>query len=242
MKKYCFGLAMLLTTSVSAQRYCDMQVSGGITSTTITIDPSGATPTYYEILFTNNGLDTLKETDTIFFSSIYLTGGSAGYISPVLLDPGGSISINDTSYFKTGPVDGPYKFCDSVWVTSIASDVAMDTVLPNNYNCQTVPVVTKTTSVADVFTDASKEKTGSLTITPNPAGQLINVDFVARNKTEVVAEIYDLSGRMIISHRYGYPYTGQSGYSLDITSLQPGLYFITMKQEGVNMSGKLFKQ
>ncbi|HTN18596.1 MAG TPA: T9SS type A sorting domain-containing protein [Chitinophagaceae bacterium] len=244
MKNCFFSLLMtMLCTSVSAQRYCDLEVTGGVTGTTIHIDPAGATPTYFDISFRNNGADTLKETDTVYFFSDLLTGRGHAYISPVILDPGGEINIKDTFYFETGPAEGNYKFCDSVWATSMASDLAIDTVVLNNKNCQTLKVVyKKPTAIGDQMPGPVTEKANSLGIRPNPASLSVELDFIARNNEAVRAEVYDVSGRLVLSHSYDPSFNGQSGYTLDVRSLQPGAYFVSMKQEGLQVNGKLIKQ
>lgn len=244
MKNCFFSLLMtMLCTSTFAQRYCDLEVIGGVTGTTIYIDPAGATPTYFDISFRNNGADTLKETDTVYFFSDLLTGGGHAFISPVILDPGGEINIKDTFYFETGPAEGNYKFCDSVWFTSLVSDLAIDTVVRNNKNCQVLNVVkVKPSGIAEVSATQGKGGTGILQISPNPASQIVSLDFVATNSGEVESSVYDVSGRLVLQHNYGPSSGGQSGYQLDVSPLQPGIYFITIRQEGLQLSGKLIRQ
>lgn len=242
MKNYFFLLLMMmLCTGVSAQRYCDLEVIGGVSGTTINIDPSGATPTYLDLYFRNKGADTLKETDTVYFSSDFLTGGGPAFISPVILDPGGEINIKDTFYFESGPADSSiFNLCDSVWFTSLASDPAVDTVIPNNRNCKTLQVIYKKPSA--ITEQIISEKAKTLRIYPNPASALVVLDFAARSKEAVQVEVYDVSGRLVLSHNYNAASNKQSGYTLDISALQPGAYFISAKQEGLQLIGKLLRQ
>lgn len=243
--KNCFFLLcmVVLCTSVSAQRYCDLEVIGGVTGTTIHIDPAGATPTYFDLYFRNNGADTLKKTDTVYFFSDFLTGGGRAFISPVTLTPGAEINIKDTFYFETGPAEGNYKLCDSVWSTSIVSDLAIDTVVLNNKNCRTLNVVkVKPSGIAEASATPGKGGSGILQISPNPASQIVSLNFVAGNSGEVGSSVYDVSGRLVLQHNYGPSSGGQSEYQLDVSPLQPGIYFITIRQEGLQLSGKLIRQ
>ena len=241
--KNCFFLVLMtmFCTNITAQRYCDLEVYGGVSGTTINIDPGGTTPTYIDLYFRNNGADTLKETDTVYFFSDFLTGGSHVFISPVLLIPGGEINIKDTFYFKSGPPDSSiFNLCDSVWFTSLASDPGVDTVIANNRNCKTLQVIyNKTSAISEQFLS---DKTKTLLIRPNPASALIELDFTARNNEMLQVEVYDISGRIVLTHSYGRSFQTQSGYMLDVSTLQSGAYFISVQQDGLQLIGKLLKQ
>jgi hypothetical protein len=219
MKKIYLALIMLLVGSTTfAQRKCDLAISGGSTSTTVTIDPAGGVATYLNFGFTNNGTDTLKTTDTIHFVTNFFSGSY--YLNPIKINPGVTIHVLDTLKYTSGPADGNYTFCDSVWLTSASSDPAVDLVISNNKVCQTLPVVNKTTSIVEL------DKKQSLTTYPNPAVNELSFEFNFLNNSGATARIYDLAGRTVLVKEFEKNYVGNQKFSLDISSLTTGVYFL----------------
>lgn len=236
-------LMLLPVFTLSAQiRSCDLAISGGIVGTTIVIDPSGLTPTYFDLYFENKGPDTIRLTDTVFLISPFLAGGAVLTLRALELPPATVINTKDTFFFKSGPPAGIYQYCDTIWMISSAADSAGDPDPSNNINCRDFDVVHKTTSVSGHFVQAEKTHAGTLSVFPNPAVSSVTFDFVARNNTDVIAGIYDLLGRKVMHTSFGKAYKGQQGYMMDVSSLEPGLYLVMLTQEAVQYCGKLLKQ
>ncbi len=113
-----------------------------------------------------------------------------------------------------------------------------DTTGGTNRSCNNV---TKffATSTNDISSKTGPQK---LNVYPNPAvGNIINLDYVALNSSEVKAIIRDLSGRTILTHSYGKAAKGQEGFELDISALTKGIYLIELRQDNVKMTGRFVK-
>ncbi len=67
-----------------------------------------------------------------------------------------------------------------------------------------------------------------LQVYPNPAADRINVvyDLVGRSDIDII----DMTGRLV--HRTRYDASGFTNLSLDVSSLNPGVFFIRVSAEG----------
>ena len=81
-----------------------------------------------------------------------------------------------------------------------------------------------------------------MVITPNPANSTVSFDFTSKSNSEIVARVYDIAGRVVLTNNYGASFTGQQGFTLDISDLNSGMYFVEFRQEGYKAVGKLSKQ
>lgn len=58
---------------------------------------------------------------------------------------------------------------------------------------------------------------------PNPATEVLNLDFTSFVKQEAVVTIYDVNGKAVVSERYAGPQLANT-HRLDISDLAPGIY------------------
>lgn len=89
------------------------------------------------------------------------------------------------------------------------------------------------------FSVSAQTNYHNLNLTPNPADQLTKISFTAqKSQLSFTIEIADQSGRMI----YSQSVISRSGYNeipVDITTLAPGLYFVTLTNEKYTSVKKL---
>lgn len=84
--------------------------------------------------------------------------------------------------------------------------------------------------------------TQKVKIFPNPAtADNINFDYVAQNASDVEVNVYDLTGRKVMSHSFGKAFKGQEGFSLDISSINKGMYILELRQDGIKATGQFMK-
>lgn len=228
-------VAAVMTMTTYAQRQCDVEIYGGVVGDTIYVDPSGLQPTYYSLYMRNNGPDTIKSDEVLNLMTPFLANGARLVLSGFDIEPGVIIEVPDTFYYTTDPAPGEYKTCDTLWLMGNGIDPVIDPDLTNNKNCRTFTVIHRTTSVPEL------QGSGMLGIRPNPASGRIVLDFITRNNREVRAVVYDLSGRIVLGKDYRQP-DGRRQYDLDISSLSPGAYFLTISQAGYRSTGKFVKQ
>lgn len=246
MKRMYLALsAILLTLSASAQRSCDLEITGNVVSPKVIIDASGKTPTYLDFKIRNNGPDNIAITDTIIVYTPYINApaGRSLFLTGISIASGVTGSYKDTVSFESGPADGTKDtLCDAMLLRSNAANPAADPRPANNIFCTIIVVENKSTSISDIFSVAKKSGMQQLSIVPNPANNDISFDFVAQSNTEVIARVIDLSGRVVLTSNYGKAYIGQTGFRLDVSSLTTGLYFVELNQDNVKAIGKLSKQ
>ena len=98
------------------------------------------------------------------------------------------------------------------------------------------------TNVGDVIIEQQGQTSQKVNIFPNPAtGNTINLDYIAQNASEVAVKVYDLSGRTVLSKSFGTAYKGQEGFSIDISSINSGMYILEVRQDGVKAAGRFVK-
>jgi hypothetical protein len=89
-----------------------------------------------------------------------------------------------------------------------------------------------TTWEYDTTTDIEELSDNAFSIYPNPSRGLVNIDFENRATTRV--KIYDANGKLIIERAMA-----NSHNQLDISDQPKGVYFITINQNGNEISKKL---
>ncbi len=67
-----------------------------------------------------------------------------------------------------------------------------------------------------------------LTLFPNPASSRINLYVTGKSGEEVSITLTDLSGRQLRADRPGRMADGPNAYLMDVTGVQPGVYFVTV--------------
>jgi len=82
------------------------------------------------------------------------------------------------------------------------------------------------------------EKPG-LRIYPNPARDFINIELSGQTiSIKVQATIFDMMGKTVYSEEYTGSYRG---FSIDVSSLEPGIYALNIHYDGQVLSGKFIK-
>ena len=66
---------------------------------------------------------------------------------------------------------------------------------------------------------------------PNPAGQMINLEFPLQEEVNLRLELFDLLGRVVLSRPLGHHNKGPVIIPLEISTLVPGRYVITILKD-----------
>jgi hypothetical protein len=74
-------------------------------------------------------------------------------------------------------------------------------------------------------------KPESFTVFPNPANDLLFVEFDESPKYPVIIEIYDVTGSLVLNQKL----SGSSLYEIDISSLTPGVYFLKLNADNLHI-------
>jgi hypothetical protein len=65
-------------------------------------------------------------------------------------------------------------------------------------------------------------------IYPNPANEIIHLNFAAKTATAVSVNVTDLSGRLVMNSNSTAVVAGKNTLSINTAALQTGMYFITL--------------
>lgn len=75
---------------------------------------------------------------------------------------------------------------------------------------------------------------------PNPMTENGFIGYTLFDSGEVTFELFDLSGRAILKHDFGYKTTGEHANTLEMSELSEGNYFYILKRSGFQIgSGKI---
>ena len=75
---------------------------------------------------------------------------------------------------------------------------------------------------------------------PNPTTAYANVEFEMLESSAVTLNVYSITGQIISSADAGLLHTGRQSIRLDVSHLQTGVYFCTVKSNGFSRTIKLF--
>jgi len=96
-------------------------------------------------------------------------------------------------------------------------------------------------SNALVGIDEHKTANGTISVYPNPATGRISVSLQLRENEKAAVEIYDITGRKVISETQAIA-AGKSTVSIYTSDLNPGIYLLRIKGKALDYSQKIVKE
>ncbi len=81
----------------------------------------------------------------------------------------------------------------------------------------------------------------NLSIYPNPCTNKLNVCFNTEKESNVLFEIYDLTGKILMSEKHNIPNAGFNDLPFDVSILKPGVYLSEITINGVRIVKKITK-
>ncbi len=239
MKKIYLVLIMLLVGSTTfAQRNIklNMYVLKPAMDTNITTS-STQSPFYAIQNASSTVADSIAKGDTIFY---YTPSTPSGYVSYITAPF--TIKMDSVVYINGGSV--PYASIVSLFNLSATTLVnapftsntqycwyiVLDTVKvgPSNPAIATVKATNDTGRVwINKGTDIKEliQKV-ALSTYPNPAVNELSFDYNFLNNSDATARISDVAGRAVLVKEFEKNYVGNQKFSLDISSLTTGVYFL----------------
>lgn len=100
-------------------------------------------------------------------------------------------------------------------------------IFTNQYGCSDTSNVVSVTSLVGI--DEQLNVSQSISVYPNPAGELITLDLTPVQEPEIKLTVYDAVGRQVLSKNLNT--VSVSIHSLDISSLTSGMYILEIKGE-----------
>lgn len=111
-------------------------------------------------------------------------------------------------------------------------------ILSSTTICTSSPRVPVTATVTGPTGITSISENNGVAIYPNPASSEVNVEFGFNMNSLTVIEITDVTGRLVKTESFGNPSQGQIA-KLNVSELNAGSYFITIKNDTQNLVQKL---
>jgi hypothetical protein len=237
-----------LVTGAFAQRHCDIRLVAAAPADNTTINCKDSFTLGY--IFVNNGPDMVMTTDTMFVidgesapnsqwtfavtsnkavgdTAIIYIGKSHKNMTQTLINAAGTAFVN--APFANGSYLYPILFRGFKDTLAVK-----DTALGNNgatpkfnINC--------TTGIDELTGGFPKS---SLNIYPNPAATEVRMKYTFANENATV-RITDIAGRVLLTKDYGKQSTGEKELSLDVSSLQNGIYYIELVSDNKRAINKL---
>jgi hypothetical protein len=242
MKRILTLLSVLLSLGYTASaQSADLAILNSFKSPldTIRFSTNGSRGRIIQYTFINYGPTALTNTDTILLKT-------PTFASPLRLSlPAAGLPANDTVYFidtifvTAAPATNPYTWCDSIWAKNSSNTVIPDPVLSNNKTCKTVRFLML--PGVGVNTVAGNDK-GELSVYPNPTSNQINFSYEFGSNEAATVTLRDLLGKTVLQRDLGKGISGKQSYSLDINSLQNGIYFLELSSNGVKSINRVVVQ
>ncbi len=199
-------------------------------SDTIIINPTTPVKYAFAWLIVNHGPTHLVASDTVIFLNVF----EQQYQGRYGITNDTAVFGIDTFNFNPALTTGLYKGnCDSVWGLHSGNTVISDPNPANNEYCTDIYVLAYKTAVAEV----SNNRTGDLTIYPNPATSNVNFNYDFSGASKATLIISDVVGRTV----YQEEITGLSGkknVTVNVNAFVPGLYVATLVVDDARIVGK----
>ena len=132
------------------------------------------------------------------------------------------------------------------WTPPVSGDVtfyiAENAVNSNNSTSGDSPAATSFTlgnSIGTGITTSASKENILISISPNPASELIRLNYMLTHKCRINAELIDISGKTVKVLMDEDVDTGAQSKILSINGINSGVYFIKVYSDGVKVSQKL---
>jgi hypothetical protein len=238
MKRIYTTAALLgaLVTGAFAQRHCDIELIAAAPANNTTINCTDSFTLGY--FFINSGPDMVLTTDTMFVIDGEADGGSWVFSLTANANVGDTVIayvgqshknmtktlINSAgTAFVTAPfANGTYKY--PIIFNGFKDTVAVKDTVEANDGVTPTFIINCTTGIDELTGGLPKS---SLNIYPNPAATEVRMKYTFANESATV-RVTDITGRVLLTKVYGKQSAGEKELSLDISSLQNGIFYIEL--------------
>lgn len=241
-------IGALVTGAFAQQRHCDIELVYATPPDFYVINCTDSFTLSY--IFINNGPDTVFTTDILrVIDGEAPTNGSWSFTAPRNAGVGDTvISYSKKSHknmTNTLGVEGNDEwvhapFANGSYLYPIFFNHYNSVFIDDNPNNDVIFVrldITCTTGIDELTGGLPKS---TLNIYPNPADAAseIRMKYTFANENATV-RITDVTGRLLLTRDYGKQSTGEKELSLDISSLQTGMYYIELITDNRRAINKL---
>jgi hypothetical protein len=240
MKRF-YSTAILLgifVTGAFAQRRCDIRLVAAAPATNTTVNCKDSFTLAY--IFVNNGPDMVLSTDTLYVQDgesldsnsywFFKMTANKGVGDTVITYIGKShknmtktlVNSTGTAYVNAPFANGEYKY--PIIFAGFQDSLAVKDTSSGNNAAFPKFTINCTTGIDELTGGLPKS---SLNIYPNPAATEVRMKHTFVNENATV-RVTDVTGRVLLTKDYGKQSTGEKELSLDISSLQNGIFYIEL--------------
>lgn len=249
-KTFTLCLLMLgITFTTYAQRMIDLSATM-VSPTAGTVIDSGVSFST-KVIVTNVGTTPTKATDSIIYSVYFGQSGldfnqqgqtTIFYRTNYVLNQNDTIEINRNfaiNYTTPTANDTVLNYCLPVGILNRSADSARDNVTSNNNACQSVTRKARYSPVGIHTVSATDDINTLNQVYPNPAGNSFVIDLSTTNAHNVVINVVDMTGRVVLTQDRGKLAPGNYLMRLDTDKLQTGIYLYNINIDGDVKAGRI---
>lgn len=219
MKRIYFIVAVMLFTALTgfAQRSYDTAIELIEPATGYTIVADATFNVKFKV--TNNGPDDILAGDTLIWG--VLVEGNLISQDGLVLTADIASGSDFVHTFPYGLTDGSsatgLNFCVLAFVMNAGNAVESDST--NQFGCQIVDY-----STAVSIGGSIKEASDEVSVYPNPASDVLNIEYTLVKESAVNVRIYDLTGKVVKVMNLGTEASGRTVSTIDVGDLPEGIY------------------
>ncbi|MFN5223863.1 MAG: T9SS type A sorting domain-containing protein, partial [Bacteroidota bacterium] len=204
------------------------------------------TPSYidgYSVLISTTDNNESSFTDVAFQAGQYLTGQGPLYSAYTFST--GFVHGEDGTYIQPDPTATDASFGEQRPFTYSISQYQGKTIYiaflhdADDDNLISLDDILVTGTFASLSENAADV---ALSVFPNPAVEKVELSYILEKTGQVYAEIYDAKGAKVMDISRGFQIAGNQKLSINVASLQAGIYNVVLNAAGKSVSAKFVKQ
>jgi len=195
-----------------------------------------------KVIITNLGPGVIAAADTVFMHDPFNNTGEIWFYLNHPKAVNDTIQLTKSYTPSTSNTNGVRNYCVYGYVMNGSTITSDSTGSTPSQTCNSVTFTGGVNSGIANIGLTENVATENLNIFPNPATGSINVNYTAKNNSELTARVVDITGRVVMTHSYGKVFVGQSNFKLELSTLKAGIYFVDLRQEGARAVGKVTLQ
>jgi len=206
------------------------------------------TPSYidgYSVLISTTDNNESSFTDVAFQAGQYLTGQGPAFSGYTFST--GFVHGEDGTYIQPDPANaaGDANFGEQRPFTYSLAQYQGQTIYiaflhdADDDNLISLDDILVTGTFASLSENAADV---ALSVFPNPAVEKVELSYILEKTGQVYAEIYDAKGAKVMDISRGFQIAGNQKLSINVASLQAGIYNVVLNAAGKSVSAKFVKQ
>lgn len=90
-----------------------------------------------------------------------------------------------------------------------------------------------------LLSNQKEEPVSGMNVFPNPAREIVNVDFTLKEESDIKVEMIDFTGKVVSTEKYNNTSEGNNRITFSVKDVKSGFYTIRVSGDGINETQKL---